>query len=193
MGQMEKKTQINQLTKLGLNLHNAFQYHTAHPEVKKKAQPLLQSCIFPTHIQQKVAVAVTAWQCCWLTVLILFAAAIRPNLVASREIHPQLTHCGVDLVTGGNNAGHAVKMGTTASERKKKKYHTTCLMEGKKKKKTGWVFTGWRRFPSRIQEFLIASRRVPGDAGFLIKWVHLCMRYALHHPACIILETHDRF
>lgn len=133
------------------------------PILKSKIKLLLQSCIFPTHIQQKVAVAVMVWQSCLLTVLILFAAAVRPNLVASREIYPQLTYCRADLVTGGNNAGRAVKMATTASE-KKKNYHTTCLME--KKKKTGWVFPGWWRFPSRIQEFIIASRHIPGNAGF---------------------------
>lgn len=176
--------------KLGLNLHNAFQYHTAHPEVKKKAQLLLQSCTFPTHVQQKVAVAVTVWQPCLLTVLILFAGAIRPNLGASRERYPQLTYCRVDLVTGGNNAGRAVKMSTTASE-KKKMYH---MSHGRKKKERK------RAESLRLMVISIQNSRIshcipsrPWQHWFLIKWVHLCMRYALHHPACIILETHDQF
>lgn len=67
------------------------------------------------------------------------------------------------------------------------------LWKKKKKKEGGLSLYGLMASPiqnSRIS-YCIPSR--PRQRWFLIKWVHLRMRCALHHPACVILETHDRF
>lgn len=156
-------------------------------------QPILKSkrkhsCFckvaFSPHISSKKLLLP---QSCLLTVLILFAAAIHPNLVASREIYPQLTYCRVDLVTGGNSAKWVQQ------PLRKKKIITQHDLWKKKKKEDGLSLYGLMPIPiqnSRIS-YCIPSR--PRQRWFLIKWVHLCMRYAVHHPACIILETHERF
>lgn len=137
-------------------------FNIIQPILTSKTHSCFCKVAFSPHTSSKtIAVAVTVWQSCLLTVLILFAAAIHPNLVASREIYPQLTYCRVDLVTGGNNAGRAVKMGTTASEKKKKNITQHVLWKKKRRRAESLRADG-----DSHPEFLIASRHIPGNAGF---------------------------